>query len=211
MPATRYAVRQWYCSPTPQFPIGVIQVGNLGTQMYYASSSSPWILSECDLTDSLGNPRPSPDADCAAVSKRAPVTRQCCGFCILSQAQLMRMWNCTGLSDPVSDPVAIQVLVLYCTQTQRCSESRPCLGDPVTMGDPNKLFDPSQYTIACDQLDKGCDAAGRCGYRWACDNRLESLRQRLGYYAPAAAGQRPAPGWALVAVGMLAAVIRSWH
>lgn len=173
--------------------------------MYYATSSSPWILSECDTTDNLGNPRPNPDADCAAVTKQTPVTRQCCGFCILSQAILMRMWNCTGLSDPVTNPLAIQVLALYCTQTQRCSESRPCLGDPVKMGDPNKLFDPSQYTIGCDQLDSGCDASGRCRYRWACDNRLESLRERVGYYAPAAAG-RPAVPW-MFSAAALAAVL----
>jgi hypothetical protein len=183
--------------------------------MYYASSSNPWIKSECDVTDSLGNPRPNPDADCVSVTKQVPITQQCCGFCILSQAHLMRMWNCTGLSDPVSNPQTIQVLALYCTQTLHCAEARPCLGDPVQMGDPSKLFDPSQYNIACDQLNSGCRASGQCGYRWACDNRLESLRQRLGYYAPSAAARRLSvpPGLARAASAALALLVTLafWH
>ena len=197
--------RQWYCSSSPQFPIGAIQIGNLGSQMYYASSSNPWILSECDLTDSLGNPLADPNVGCKGVTKLTPVTRQCCGFCILSQAHLMRMWNCTGLSDPVTDPLAIQALALYCTQTLHCSESRPCLGSPVQMGDPSQLFDPSQYSIGCNQLNPGCDAAGHCSYRWACDNTIEALRQRLGFYATSTAAGRAAPGLAGAALALLAA------
>jgi hypothetical protein len=192
VPATRYDVRQWYCSPVPQFLIGVIKVGNIGSQMYFAASSNPWIMSECDVKDNLGNVLEDTDTDCAKISKQVPVTRQCCGFCILSQAHLMRMWNCTDLSDPVSNPFAIQVLSLYCTVTLHCSDTRPCLGDPVKMGDPNKLFDPSRYTIGCDQLDSGCKPDGKCNYRWACDNSIESLRQRIGYYAPSTASSSAA-------------------
>jgi hypothetical protein len=58
-------------------------------------------------------------------------------------------------------------------------------------GRPAKLCDPSQCAIACNQLDPGCSAAGRCSFRWACDNRLEPLRDRVGYCAPGPGRRRP--------------------
>lgn len=50
-----YDTRQWYCHDSPGYPLGEIQVGNLGKQLYFARSSNPWIKHECDLVDDLGN------------------------------------------------------------------------------------------------------------------------------------------------------------
>ena len=49
-----YDTRQWYCHDSPGYPLGEIKVGNLGSQIYYARSSNPWIKHECDLVDECG-------------------------------------------------------------------------------------------------------------------------------------------------------------
>lgn len=59
---------------------------------------------------SLGNPLSNPDAQCANVTADNPVNRLCCGFCILNNAHMMRMWNCTGLTELVGNDFAIDVL-----------------------------------------------------------------------------------------------------
>mmetsp|Transcript_43798 Transcript_43798/g.103098 ORF Transcript_43798/g.103098 Transcript_43798/m.103098 type:complete len:424 (+) Transcript_43798:228-1499(+) len=189
---TLYDTRVWYCSDNPGFPLGEIAVGDNGqTEPFFARSSNPWMQHHCDLLDSLGNPLSNPDAQCANVTADNPVNRLCCGFCILNNAHMMRMWNCTGLTELVGNDFAIDVLAHYCRVTQQCVEERPCLGDPVVMGDPKVLFDPASYAVECDQLDSGCDPlTSRCKWRWACDNSIEALRERLGYWNNAAAERR---------------------
>ena len=83
------------------------------------------------------------------------VTSECCGFCILNNAHLMKMWNCTGLSSLVGNTLGINALARYCKVTKGCKEERPCLGDPVKMGDPQVLLDPTTYSVQCDQLNSG--------------------------------------------------------
>ena len=39
--------------------------------------------------------------------------------------------------------------------TVDCRQSR-------RMGDPQVFLDPTTYSVQCDQLDSGCDDAGRC-------------------------------------------------
>ena len=46
-----YDTRQWYCHDSPGYALGVIKIGNLGSQIYYAKSSNVWIKHECDLVD----------------------------------------------------------------------------------------------------------------------------------------------------------------
>ena len=203
-----YDTRQWYCSDSPGYPLGLIQIGNLGSQMYYARSSNPWIKHECDLTDDLGNPLKDPDAQCQSfegepISEDNPVLSECCGFCVLNNAHLMKNWNCTGLASLVGNTLGINALARYCTVTKGCKETRPCLGDPVKMGDPQVLLDPTTYSVRCDQLDKGCDEAGRCQFRWACDNRLESLRERVGYYRNDQPEPESSTGWKVHAIPAL--------
>mmetsp|Transcript_28566 Transcript_28566/g.58380 ORF Transcript_28566/g.58380 Transcript_28566/m.58380 type:complete len:446 (+) Transcript_28566:231-1568(+) len=189
---TLYDTRVWYCADNPGFPLGEIEVGN-GRETFYARSSNPWIKHECDLVDDLGNPLPNPDAQCENVTAAEPVTLVCCGACMLNNAHLMRMWNCTGLTELVGNDFAINVLAWYCKRTMGCVEERPCQGDPVVMGDPKVLFDPATYSVECDQLDSGCDpVTSRCKFRYACDNSIEALRERLGYYE-VSAGSRLAP------------------
>jgi|NorSeaMetagenome_1021524.scaffolds.fasta_scaffold99232_2 hypothetical protein len=55
-----------------------------------------------------GTPMPSPS--CVHVPAREQVDRECCGFCILNNAHLMRMWNCTGLRNLVGNTMGIDAL-----------------------------------------------------------------------------------------------------
>lgn len=157
-----YDTRQWYCQDNPGYALGEIRVGNLGSQMYYARSSNTWIKHECDLVDDLGNPLKDADKQCENITAKKPVVQECCGFCILNNAHLMKMWNCTGTSNLINNPLGINALARYCLVTKGCVEKRPCLGDPVRMGDPLVFLDPTTYSVQCDQLDSGCDDAGRC-------------------------------------------------
>ena len=38
------------------------------------------------------------------------VDTECCGFCILNNAHLMKMWNCTGLSNLIGNTLGIDAL-----------------------------------------------------------------------------------------------------
>ena len=105
IPPVRYDVRNWYCANNPAIPLGEIDVGNLGKQIYYAFSSNPFVGSECDTKDPLGNtlPQSARDAQCQGVTEPRTAFPQCCGSCILNTAHLMRMYNCTGLKDIIGD------------------------------------------------------------------------------------------------------------
>lgn len=59
---------------------------------------------------SLGNPLEDPDAQCQNITADEPVEKECCGFCILNNAHLMKMWNCTGLRDLVGNTLGINAL-----------------------------------------------------------------------------------------------------
>ena len=59
---------------------------------------------------SLGNPLEDPDAQCQNVTAKDPVAKECCGFCILNNAHLMKMWNCTGLRDLIGNTLGINAL-----------------------------------------------------------------------------------------------------
>ena len=108
----------------------------------------------------------------------------------LSNIHLTRLWNCTGMQDILNNDEAIAVLAKYCTTTRLCREYRPCQRQ---MGDPFALLRSSTYDVWCDPLNRGCNTPyidGRplkpgerkCGYKWACDHRIPSIRNRIGYY-----------------------------
>jgi len=62
------------------------------------------------IVRSLGNPLEDPDAQCQNITADEPVEKECCGFCILNNAHLMKMWNCTGLRDLVGNTLGIDAL-----------------------------------------------------------------------------------------------------
>mmetsp|Transcript_37726 Transcript_37726/g.119175 ORF Transcript_37726/g.119175 Transcript_37726/m.119175 type:complete len:324 (+) Transcript_37726:76-1047(+) len=154
IPTTLYNTRQWYCPSQLEYELGTVSLGSV-TETVYAPSSNPWILSECDLVDRFGLPLPNADAQCENVTDTNPVKDQCCGYCVLNNAHLMRMWNCTALGDLAHDPVGLNALAQYC-RLGGCKETRPCLGSPVKMGDPKTLLNPLSYAVQCDQLNSGC-------------------------------------------------------
>ena len=196
-PGTPAGVVGWYCAHSPAAALALLKVGSYGTETHWGYSSSPWIQSECDWDDDLGNPRPDPNVDCKGVGAITPVTAPCCGFCVLRELQLAKLWSCTATSDPLrlnayppplvtpQGTVAnLTVLTSYCESSKvQCRNSRPCLGDPVRSEDLDSVLDPSLSPVQCDQLDSGCNPTTRiCRFRIACDNRLASLRERVGYY-----------------------------
>ena len=207
-----WLVREWYCDYDPRLFVGKVRVGQLGYSDFYLRNSNLQVKSECDHDEEAGitlqgglsktvakvgnvveESGLDPNRNCATVNTTDPVPFDCCGYCFLSNIHLTRLWNCTGMQDILNNDEAIAVLAKYCTTTRLCREYRPCFGEPVQMGDPFALLRSSTYDVWCDPLNRGCNTPyidGRplkpgerkCGYKWACDHRIPSIRNRIGYY-----------------------------
>mmetsp|Transcript_21632 Transcript_21632/g.33850 ORF Transcript_21632/g.33850 Transcript_21632/m.33850 type:complete len:476 (-) Transcript_21632:106-1533(-) len=183
-------MREWYCDYDPRLFLGKVKVGQLGTADFYLRNANLNVKSECDRNHGgLGGP----DIQCETVNATHPVPSDCCGYCFLSNLHIMKVFNCKGMQDPLTNRLLVNTIRDYCIRTQICSEERPCKGDPVEMGDPFQLLATGSYDIYCDPLDRGCEAKyvdGRpvqpgervCGYKFACDFRIESIRRRIGWY-----------------------------